>query len=326
MRRRRFAVLLGGTAATWSLAVHAQQQKTMATIGYLSIASSTDNATFYESFLAGLRDLGYVDGRTIRIEARFADGNNDRLVSQAAELVGRNVDLIVTYAGAGVFAARKATTTVPIVVAVGPDLVSLGLAASFARPGGNITGLRYLAGESFAKRQELLKEIDPSITQVGVLLPRGSSFNVSTLESLKAGAEALKLELRPLEASGPTDYTAAFAAWADGKVTGLVVHDNPQFVADAKVIAALAVQHRLRSIGSLEHTANGGLMAYSVDFVELLRRSASFVDKILKGTKAGDLPIEQPTRFRFVINLATAKLFGLAIPAALLARADEVIE
>ena len=302
------------------------QQKAIPTIGFLSISSSADIASMRESFLSGLRDLGYVDGRTIRIEFRYADGNGDRMPALAADLVSRNVDLIVTYAGAGVLAARNAAATAPIVVAAGPDLVGLGLAASFARPGGNFTGLRYLAGEAFAKRQELLKEIDPSITRIGVLLQRGNSFNAPTLDSMKPSAAALRLELRPREASGAEEYSAAFAAWTEEKVSGFVMHDNPLFLADAKAIAALAVQHRLRSIGSLEHAANGGLMAYSVDFGELFRRSASFVDKILKGAKAGDLPIEQPTRFRFVINLGTAKTIGLTVPPALLARADEVIE
>ena len=311
--------------ATWPLAARAQQ-KAMPVIGFLSISSSAGIAPPYEGFLAGLRDLGYVDGRTIQIKSRYADGNNDRLAAQAAELVSLNVDVIVTYGGASVITARKATATIPIVVATGPDLVSLGFAASLARPGGNVTGLRYLAGEAFAKRLELLKEIDPSITQVGVLLLRGNSFNASTLKSMRAGAEALKLELRPVEASGPAEYGAAFAALAHGKVSGLVIHDNPQFIADAKAIAAFAVQHQLRSIGSLEHTANGGLMAYSVDFPEQFHRAAYFVDKILKGTKPGDLPIEQPTTFRFIINLATAKSLGLTVPPLSLARADEVIE
>jgi putative ABC transport system substrate-binding protein len=302
------------------------QQKALPVIGFLSILSSAGVALSYEGFLAGLRDLGYVNGRTIRIESRYADGSNDRLAAQAIELVSLNVDVIFTYGGAGVITARKATATIPIVVATGPDPVVLGFAASLARPGGNVTGLRYLAGEAFAKRQELLKEIDPSITQVGVLLLRGNSFNAPTLESMRAGAEALKLELRPVEVSGPAEYGAAFVALADGKVSGLVIHDNPQFIADAKAIAALAVQHQLRSIGSLEHTANGGLMAYSVDFPEQFRRAAYFVDKILKGTKPGDLPIEQPTTFRFIINLATAKSLGLTVPPLTLARADEVIE
>ena len=324
MKRR---VLLASIAAAAPSPGVWAQQKAMPVIGFLGSSTSSGAAPSYASLLAGLRDLGYVDGRTIRIESRYADGSNDRLAAQAAELVGLNVDVIVTYGGAGVIAARKATETIPIVMAAGPDLVGMGFAASLARPGGNITGLRYLAGDAFAKRQELLKEVDPSITQLGVLLLRGNSrFNASTLESMRAGAEALKLELRPVEASGPAEYGAAFAALADGKVRGLVMHDNAQFIADAKAIAALAVQHRLRSIGSLEHAASGGLMGYSVDFPKLFYRSAYFIDKILKGTKPGDLPIEQPTKMHFIINLRTARSLGLTVPPLPLARADEVIE
>ena len=215
MRRR--VLLAAMAAAAPSPGSVRAQQKAMPVIGFLSILSSAGVAPSYEGFLAGLRDLGYVDGRTIRIESRYADGNNDRLAAQAAELVSLNVDVIVTYGGAGVITARKATATIPIVVATGPDPVGLGFATSLARPGGNVTGLRYLVGEAFAKRQELLKEIDPSITQVGVLLLRGNSFNAPTLKLMRAGAEALKLELRPVEASGPEEYGAAFAALADGK-------------------------------------------------------------------------------------------------------------
>jgi putative ABC transport system substrate-binding protein len=324
MRRRVLLALMAAAAPSpgvWA------QQKAMPVIGFLGSNTSSAAAPYYAGLMAGLRDLGYIDGRTIRIESRYADGNNDRLTIQAAELVSLNVDVIVTYGGASVIVARKATETIPIVMATGPDLVGMGFAASLARPGGNITGLRYLAGDAFAKRQELLKEVDPSITQLGVLLLRGNSrFNQSTLESMRAGAEALKLELRPVEASGPAEYDGAFAALADGKVSGLVIHDNNQFISDAKPIAALAVQHRLRSIGSLEHAVSGGLMGYSVDFVRLFHRSAYFVDRILKGTKPGDLPIEQPTKLHFVINLRTARSLGLAVPPLPLARADEVIE
>jgi putative ABC transport system substrate-binding protein len=314
-------------AATLSPRMMRAQQKAMPVVGFLSILSSAEVAPSHESFVAGLRDFGYVVGRTIHIESRYADGNIDRVPALAAELIGLNVDVIVTYAGAGVITARKATATIPIVVATGPDLVALGFAVSFARPGGNVTGSTYVVSQSFAKRLELLKEIDRSMTQVGVLLLRGNSyFNARTLETMGPPAAALGLELRPLEVSGPAEYGAAFSAWADGKVTGLVVHDNPQFVVNAKSIAALAAQHRLRSIGSLELPASGGLMAYGVDFPEQFRRAAYFVDKILKGTKPGDLPIEQPTKFRFIINLATAKALGLSVPPSILARADEVIE
>ena len=325
MRRRQFgAVCVGAVGWAARRAPVLAQQHALPTVGYLSISSRADDL-FHERFLAGLHDRGYVDERTVRIEPRFADGNGDRLADLAAELVALGVNVIVTYAGVGVSTARKATSTIPIVVATGPDLVKLGFANSLARPGGNMTGLRYLAGDAFAKRLELLKEVDPAMTEVGVLFQRGSPFAAPTMESMRPTAKALGLQLRPLEV-GPAEYSPAFAAWTEGKVSGLVVHDNPEFIANAKQIAALAAKHKLRSIGSLEHTANGGLLAYSVDFGELFYRSAYFVDRILKGEKPGDLPIEQPTKFQFVINLAAARTLGLTVPPTLLARAEEVIE
>jgi putative ABC transport system substrate-binding protein len=326
-RRRQFGPLLAAAvgAAVWRAPV-AAQQKTIPTIGFLSILSSAKSAPFHDVFVAGLRDLGYVDGRTIRIEWRFADDDPKRLEEQAADLVARNVEVIVTSAGVGILTARKATATIPIVQAVGPDLVALGYAASFARPGGNVTGMHYVVGQSFQKRQDLLKEIDPAITRVGVLLQRGNAYSAPTLEAMKPVAKTLGMELRPREVKGAAEYPAAFTGWAQEKVTGVVVHDNPEFLAEAKAISDLALQHRMRLIGNLEHPAAGGLMGYGVDFPSYFRPAASYVDRILKGAKPGDLPIQQPTKFHFVINLATAKALGLTVPASILARADEVIE
>jgi putative ABC transport system substrate-binding protein len=324
--RRTFGTAVIGTLATAAgrAPIHAQQAA-IPTLGYLSILSPAGEL-FLERSRAGLRDLGYLEGRNIHIEFRFSEGNRDLLATHATELVNLGVDAILTHSGVGVAAAHKATATIPIIVASGPDLVALRYAASLARPGGNVTGLRYLAGDSFAKRLEFLKEVDPALTQVGVLFQRGSAFVASTLKDIGPTATALRLELRPQEASGFEQWRAAFSAWTQANVSGLLVHDNPEFISNAKPIAALAVQHRMRSIGSLEHAANGGLMAYSVDFGELFHRSAAFVDKVLKGTKPGDLPIEQPTRFHFAINLATARTLGVAVPPSILARADNVIE
>jgi putative ABC transport system substrate-binding protein len=223
-------------------------------------------------------------------------------------------------------AARKATATIPIVQAAGPDLVALGYAASFARPGGNVTGMTYVVGQSFQKRQELLKDIDPAIRRVGVLLQRGNVYSAPTLEAMKPIATVLGLELRPREVKGSAEYPATFSAWAEEKVTGVVVHDNPEFLSEGKAIASLALQHNMRSIGNMELSTAGGLMGYGTDFVGQFRRSASFVDRILRGAKPGDLPIEQPTKFHFVVNLTTAKALGITVPPVLLARADEVIE
>lgn len=327
MRRRQFSTALFGAVSTavWRMPVLAQQ-RAVPTIGYLTITSPEVDAPYRDRFLAGLRDFGYVDGRTIRIEWRHADGSNDRLAEQAGDLVARNVDLIVTNAGVGILTARKATATIPIVQAVGPNPVSLGYAASIGRPGGNVTGMTYTIGQSFEKRQELLKEFDPSITRMGVLLQRGNPYSAPTLESMRPMASALGLELRPIEVGGAADYSAAFFAWADGKVSGVVLHDNPLFISDAKLIAWEAARHRLASIGFVELATAGGLLGYGPDFRDHFGRAAYYVDKILKGTKPGDLPIEQPTKFRFVINLVTANTLGLTVPPILLARADELIE
>jgi putative tryptophan/tyrosine transport system substrate-binding protein len=315
------------TAAVSMLATPVgEQQKPLPTIGYLAVTSAAKSAFYHDALIAGLRDLGYIEGRTIRIEWRFADDDTERMEQQAADLVARNVDLIVTYAGIGILTARKVTATVPIVQAVGPDLIALGYAASFARPGGNVTGMTYVVGQSFHKRQELLKEIDPAIRRVGVLLQRGNAYSAPTLEAMRPIATGLGLELRPREVRGSAEYPAAFSAWAEEKVTGVIVHDNPEFLSEGKAISSLALQHSMRSIGNMELSAAGGLMGYGVDFRENFRRAASFVDRILRGAKPGDLPIEQPTKFHFVVNLGTAKLLGLTVPPNLLARADEVTE
>lgn len=329
MRRRNLgAGFFGSVAVTaWGAPVGAQH-KPAPTIGFLSILSSNAVAPARAGFVAGLQDLGYVEGRNVSFEWRYADDDSKRLDEQATELVARNVDLILTYSGAGIAAASKATRTIPIVQATGPNLVTSGYAASFARPGGNITGMTYVIGNSFLKRQQFLKEVDPAITRMGVLLQRGNPFSAPTLEQMKPIAVTLGLELFPREVKGAGEYPAAFSAWAEDKVTGLVAHDAPEFLgaAEAKSIADLALQHRMRLIGSLEHAAAGGLMAYGVDFPRQFRRAAQFIDKILKGTKPAELPIEQPTQFQLAINLKTARVLGLTVPPALLARADEVIE
>jgi putative tryptophan/tyrosine transport system substrate-binding protein len=322
VKRRQFIALLSGAAA-WPLAARAQQGERLARIGYLGLAPAA-RILFDDAFREGLRDLGYVEGKNLRIEYRSTEGDEGRIPALAAELVGLDVDAIVTYA-TGVPAAQRATATIPIVMAA---YANVGIVGSLARPGGNITGSTFFLPELMAKRLELLKEVVPPMTRAGVLLLRrdDTEANRNILEAMGATAKALRVELRPIEVREPSDYESTFSAWTDQQIDGLVMLDHAQFLVNAGAIAALAAKHRLPSIGPLELPAAGGLMAYGVDFSVMFRRAAAFVGKILKGAKPGDIPIEQATKFKAVVNLKTAKALGIDMPTSILLRADEVIE
>jgi putative ABC transport system substrate-binding protein len=324
MRRRAFIAGLGGAAA-WPVAARAQQAERLARIGYLGPTSASQLVGSIDAFSNGLRDLGYVEGRNLHIEFRFADGHEDRLPALAAELVALNVHVIVTY-GTGVFAAQRATATIPIVAAVAPDLVALGVVSSLSHPGGHLTGLTFFLPELMAKRLELLKEVVPSMTRAGVLLLRDNPSTGSILEKMGATAKALGVGLQPIEVNGPREFESEFSGWTEKQISGVVILDHPDFLASFDAIAALAAKHRLPSIGALELPASGGLMGYGVRFSEMFRRAAALVDKILKGAKPGDIPVEQATKFQLVLNLKAARALGLQMPPQLLARADEVIE
>lgn len=322
--RRRLLVSLGSLAAPFGAL--AQQAPRMARIGFLSfLSASLVKAGGSDPFREGLAELGYIEGRNIQIEYRYADGDGDRLIALAAELVAMKVDVILTYA-TGLHAARGATTTIPIVMANGGDPVVAGFAASLAHPGGNVTGLTFFLTELMAKRLELLKEVRPAMTRCGVLLARLAPLNGPVLEAMSVVAKALKVTLHPIEVRGPADFEPAFVEWAGRNNQGLVVQDHPQIGFNAKLIAELAAKHRLPVIGNLEVVASGSLLGYGVNFAETFRRAAALVDKILKGTKAGDIPIERATSFRFVLNLKTAEALGITIPQSVLLRADEVIQ
>jgi ABC-type uncharacterized transport system substrate-binding protein len=290
---------------------------------YLSLGSASQNV-FDDAFRAGLRDLGYVEGKNLHIEFRFTEGDEDRIPGLVAELVALNVEVIVTYA-TGVYAALRATARIPIVFAATGDVVAMGLVASLAHPGGNVTGLTFFLPELMAKRLELLKEVVPSMTRAGVLLPRSLS-NPNVLEMMGATAKALKVRLQPIEVRKPSEFESAFSAWADEQIGGFVMSDHALFGLNAHAIVALAAKRRLPSIGALELPASGGLMGYGVNFPDMFRRAAAFVDKILKGEKPGDIPVEQATKFKSVRNLKTAKALGLTVPLTLQVTADEVIE
>jgi putative tryptophan/tyrosine transport system substrate-binding protein len=323
VKRREFLTLIGG-AAVWPRAASAQQPERMALIGYLGLTSQQDYGAS-GAFLSGLRDLGYVEGRNVHVEFRFAEGDANRLPGLVAELVAMNVNVIVSSA-TGVPAARRATATIPIVQAVGGDLVALGMVASLAHPGGNVTGSTFFAPELMAKRLELLKELVPSMTRAGVLLVRDNPSTGGILEKMAVTAKALFVELQPIEVLGQRELESAFSAWADKQIGGLVMLDHPYFLANIYAIAARAAKDRLPSIGPPELPANGGLMGYGVTFSDFFRRAANFVDKILKGAKPGDIPVEQATHFKSVLNLKTAKTLGLTVPPTLLVAADEIIE
>ena len=324
MRRREFLTLLAA-AATQPFVARAEQAERVPRIGVIGISSAASSKRVTDALRQALSDLGYQEGKTILIEARFIGGNPDLAPALARELVDLRVDVIVA-AGEAVYAARRVTATVPIVMAGSGDIVAQGLAQSLAHPGGNITGTIAVPGEVMAKRLEMLKQIVPTLRRAGVLLRKGVAANSFLLERMASIAEAVNLELRPFEASDAASYEAAFLSAAAASVGGFAVIENGQFYQDSAIIASIAAKHRQPTIGASVMAANGMLAGYSADPIEMWRSAAKFVDKILKGAKAGDIPIEQATRFRTVINLKTAKTLGLGIPPAVLAAADEVIE
>jgi putative ABC transport system substrate-binding protein len=326
MKRRDFIVLVGSVMAGWPLAARAQQPERLARIGYLAIAPAAQAQGDDTAFREGLRDLGYVEGRNLHIEYRTAAGDESRVPVLAKELAGLNVDVIVTQAN-GVVAAVHATSKIPIVMAVGPDLVGLGFAASLAHPGGNVTGSTFFVSEVMAKRLELLIELAPSITRVGVLLVRrDDNANSQYLELMRATAETLKLELQPIEVRGVGDFEGAFSTWSRDQAGGCVIGDHAILTYNTDAIATLAANQRLPSVGQLQLPASGGLIGYGVNFSDFFRRAAHFVDQILKGTPPGDIPIEQATKFKTIVNLRTAKALGVDVPSSISLRADEVIE
>jgi putative ABC transport system substrate-binding protein len=325
VNKREFIALIGG-AATWPLAARAQQPK-VARIGYLGLVSASWHAPRANAFRAGLRDLGYVEGKDIVIEFRWAEGQYDRLPALAAELVRLNVDVIVTHTVPGAIAAKQATSTIPIVITAASDLLAFGLVESLARPGGNLTGLSFFNAELTAKRLELLKELAPSLAKAAVLLnPNNRSGNELILRALEPTAKALKVELLTFEARGPGDFEGVFAAMVSQRIGAAVLHEDPMLNANSKAIVDIIAKHHLPTCGFPEFVSAGGLMAYGINLPEMDRRAAVFVDKILKGAKPANLPVERATKFTTIVNLRTARAMGIDMPTSILLRADEVIE
>jgi putative ABC transport system substrate-binding protein len=280
----------------------------------------------YEAFRQGLRDLGYIEGRNIVIERGDAGGKIDRLADAAAELVRLKVKVIVTTGTTGSLAAKQATSTVPIVMTTGGDPVREGLIASLARPGGNITGLTSISTDLAGKRLELLTETIGKLTRVGVLLNPGDPSSSGSLAETEAAARALGVEVQALEVRSPDDFETAFKAASRRRVQALIILQNSLINSQRTRILELATKNRLPTMfGEAAQVESGGLMSYAPNSAELFRRAATYVDKILKGAKPADLPVEQPMKFEFVINLKAAKQIGLTIPPNVLARADRVI-
>jgi putative tryptophan/tyrosine transport system substrate-binding protein len=306
--------------------VQAQQPATLARIGNLNAVAGADNPHRFDAFRQGLRELGYVEGKNIIIERRFADGKLEQLPALARELVRLNVAVIVTTGGISTRAAKEATSTIPIVMAQDNDPVGNGFVASLARPEGNITGLATLAPELSGKRLDLLKETIAKLTRVAVFGTSVNPGNAQSLKEIAAPAAALKVQLQQQDVLDAKDIEPAFRAAAKSRVDGVIVLVSSVLNSKRAQVAELAIKNRLPVIYPFhEFVDAGGLMAYGVNFVELYRRAATYVDKILKGTKPADLPVEQPIKFEFIINLKAAKQIGLTIPPNVLVRADRVI-
>jgi putative ABC transport system substrate-binding protein len=305
----------------------AQQAKKIPRIGFLASVSASSDADRIEAFRQGLRELGYVEGQNVTIEYRWADGKFEQLPDLAAELVRLKVDVIVAVVTQASLTAKKATGTIPIVMVGVSDPVGSGLVASLARPGMNITGTSSMTAEIIGKLLELLKETLPKISRVAALWnPANSVFQALQLRETEVAARALGVQLRILEARGPDEIDRAFAAMVKERTKALLILGDPVFTSHRKRIADLAAKYRLPAVsGTREYVEAGGLMAYGPSFPDMHRRAATYVDKILKGTKPADLPVEQPKKFEFIINLKVAKQIRLTIPPNVLARADKVI-
>ena len=328
MKRREFIALVGGAIAC-PVGVRAQQQTgKVPRIGFLSLTSPSDRPPLLDAFRQGLRELGWVEGQNVVIDYRYAEDRVDRLPDLASELVRLKVDLIVSWGTQGVTAAKDATKTIPIVMIAVRDPVGIGLIASLARPGGNVTGVSGYAGlEIVAKQLELLKEVVPKLRSVAILSNPTNAYHQLAIREVNVQARSLGVQLQLLEARGPDEFDGAFAAMANERVGALLVLSDATLNSHRTQLADLAARSRLpAAFGVRESVEAGGLMSYGPSFLDLFRRSATFVDKILKGAKPADLPVEQPVKFELVINLRTAKALNLVIPPTLLARADEVIE
>jgi putative ABC transport system substrate-binding protein len=324
MKRRTFVVMVGGAAALWPLAARAQQSGKPPTIGFLG-ADATAFIPWTAAFVARLRELGWIEGRTIIIEYRWSEGRTERYAEIAAEFVRMNVDVIVTV-GSAVPIVKQTTAVIPIVFAVGIDPVGSGLVASLGQPGGNVTGLSIQAAELAGKRLEILREILPRVRRLAIMFNAGNAQPVLEMHETQAAARTLGLDVVPLEVRRAEDIAPAFQSLAS-QADALYVVVDQLIVANRMHILTFAPGARLPTISSTrEFVQAGALMSYGPSYAERFRHAADYVDKILRGTNPGDIPVDQPTKFELVINLPTAKALGIDVPHSLLIRADEVIE
>jgi putative ABC transport system substrate-binding protein len=326
VRRRDLITLLGGAAAAWPLAARAQQAGKLRTIGYSGQSTLSAESEWVAAFTQRLRELGWVEGRTITIEYRWSEGRTERFAQIAAEFVRLKVDVIITSGTPQVLAAKQATSTIPIVFATAGDPVAAGLVSTLARPGGNVTGLSSQMSDLAGKRLELLRKVVPGLRGLALLGDVGNPFTVLEMEEVKQAAHVLGVDVATLEIRSAGDIAPAFEAIRD-RAQALYVCTDGLVNANKIRINTSALGARLPTMhGYREYVEAGGLMSYGANLPDLFRRSADYVDKILRGSKPGDIPVEQPTKFDLIINLTTAKALGLTVQPTLLARADEVIE
>jgi ABC-type uncharacterized transport system substrate-binding protein len=324
--RRKFLATLGGAAAAWPLAARAQQAGKLRTVGFLGPNTHSAASEWVAALVQRLRDLGWMEGRTVTIEYRWAEGRDERFAEIAAEFVRLKVELIVTSGTPAVMASKKATSVIPIVFATAGDPVGSGLVASLARPGGNVTGLATLANELAGKRLELLREVVPGLRRLAIMGNIGNPFTVLELGEVQAAARTLGLEVAMLEIRRAQDLAPAFES-LKSRADALYVCTDALANTNRIRINIAALGERLPTMhGSRDYVEAGGLMSYGPNFPDMFRRTADYVDKILRGAKPGDLPVEQPTKFDLVVNLTVAKALGLEVPSTLLTRADEVLE
>jgi putative ABC transport system substrate-binding protein len=326
VKRREFISLLGGAAASWPLAARAQQPGKLPTIGYLGSGTPLTDSQWVAAFVQRMRELGWVDGRNVAIEVRWAEGRSERFAEVAAELVRLKVDVILTHNTPPVLAVKQATSVIPIVFASAGDPIGTGVVASLARPGGNVTGLSSQTSDTAGKRLQLLREIVPGLRRLAIIGNVGNPLTVLEIGEVQAAARTFGLEVAALDIQRADDIAPAFDKLRD-RADALYLCGDPLVTTNRVRINTLALGARVPTMSVFrQYVEAGGLMSYGPNFADMFRRAADLVDKILRGTKPGDIPVEQATKFDLIINLTTAKVLGLTIPESFLLRADEVIQ